>query len=260
MSHTTTTIAPKALHPARFSNELLEAMGDMLASYGALSILDPFAGTGRVHELRARGHKTMGVEIEPQWAGLHPGTVYGNSLHLSKLFAGVRFDAVVTSPSYGNRFADAHNNHDLCKRCRGTGLLDGKRCPVCFGLRTSMRRSYTHDLRRMTGDPTLELHSDNSGKMQWGPRYRDFHTRVWSQVPMLLGGPRLFLLNCKDHMRNRERQLVTDWHVGTLEQLGFQVIERREIDTGGLRHGANRERFAEELVLMQHNRRQPSQH
>lgn len=225
-------------------------MAEMLAPYGPLDILDPFAGTGRIHELGERGHKTVGVEIEPQWANLHPGTVCGNSLHLAKLFAGVAFDAVVTSPSYGNRFADAHNNRDLCKRCQGTGVDGAKTCPVCLGLRTSMRRSYTHDLRRMTGNEALELGADNSGKMQWGPRYRDLHTKVWSQVPPLLGGPGLFLLNCKDHVRDKERQRVTDWHVETLKQLGFQVLERREIDTGGLRHGANRERFAEELVLM----------
>ena len=45
----------KVLHPARFGARLLEAIAGMLAPYGSLDILDPFAGTGRVHELRARG-------------------------------------------------------------------------------------------------------------------------------------------------------------------------------------------------------------
>ena len=254
--------ATKVLHPARFSDRLLEAIGDMLAPYGQLSILDPFAGTGRIHELRARGHRTLGVEIETQWANLHPGTICGNSLELARLLRGTTWDAVATSPSYGNRFADAHTARDTCKNCRGTGSDSGRRCPVCLGTRLSMRRSYTHDLRRMTGDASLELAEDNSGKMQWGVKYRSFHEAVWAQVPGLLRGPRLFLLNCKDHVRNRERQHVVDWHVGTLEALGFVVLERTELDTGGLRHGANQERFAEELVLMRLNDKpsQPSQY
>lgn len=242
--------ATKVLHPARFNDRLLEAIGDMLTPYGPLDILDPFAGTGRVHELRARGHRTLGVEIEPQWANLHPGTICGNSLELSEVLVGRRFHAVVTSPAYGNRMADAHDNHDTCKHCNGAGLDNERKCQVCLGTRLSMRRSYTHDLRRMTGNPALRLDDDNTGKMQWGPRYQDFHEKVWAQVPRLLVGPRLFLLNCKDHVRNKERQHVTQWHVATLEALGFEVLSWYELDTGGLRYGANRERFAEELVLM----------
>jgi hypothetical protein len=241
----------KVLHPARFGDALLSAIGEMLAPYGPLSILDPFAGTGRVHELRALGHRTTGVEIQPEWAALHPGTIAGNSLHLASLLAGRKFDAVVTSCCYGNRLSDHHDAKDTCKRCNGTGLEGDRACRTCGGTGISMRRSYTHDLRRMTGDWALQLDDDNAGKMHWGPRYRDFHERVWAQVPGLLVGPKLFLLNIKDHVRNRQRQPVSQWHVGTLEKLGFQVLRSEEIDTGGLRHGANRERFPELLVLMQ---------
>lgn len=248
----TAVLAPgKVLHPARFGDKLIVAIGEMLAPYGPLDVLDPFAGTGRVHELRALGHHTTGVEIEPAWAALHPGTIEGNSLRLAPLFKSQMFQAVITSPSFGNRLADHHDNQDTCKRCKGSGLEGARACRTCGGTGISMRRSYTHDLRRMTGDPTAKLHEDNSGKMHWGPEYRSFHEKVWAQVPGLLVGPRLFLLNIKDHVRNRERQPVAQWHVGTLTRLGFQVLRWEEIDTGGLRHGANRERFPESLVLMQ---------
>ena len=241
----------KVLHPARFGDLLLESIAGILAPYGPLDVLDPFAGTGRIHELRAWGHRTTGIEIVPQYAELHPGTVCGNSFYLAEVVGGTKFDAVCTSPTYGNRFADAHNNKDSCKRCKGTGVEGTRVCSVCLGTRLSMRRSYAHDLRRMTGDPDLRLDDDNTGKMQWGPRYRNFHEQVWAQVPRLLVGPKLFLLNCKDHIRNKERQRVTQWHVEVLENLGFHVVRREERDTGSLRHGANRKRFAEELVLMQ---------
>jgi hypothetical protein len=42
------------------------------------------------------------------------------------------------------------------------------------------------------------------------------------------------------------------WHVSTLESFGFKVIERREVGTGGLSHGPNRERFPDILVLIQY--------
>jgi len=239
------------LHPARFGGALISAIGEMLAPYGPLNILDPFAGTGRVHELRALGHWTTGVEIEPAWAVLHPGTIAGNSLHLASLLAGRKFDAIVTSPVFGNRLSDHHDAKDTCKHCNGTGLENDRACRTCLGAGISMRRSYTHDLRRQVGDPNLQLNDDNAGTMHWGPRYRDFHEHVWAQIPELLVGPELFLLNIKDHVRNRQRQLVSQWHIGTLEKLGFQVLRSKEIDTGGLRHGANRERFPEMLVLMQ---------
>lgn len=250
------TVDPvQTIHPARFGDELLVKIGDMLAPYGPLDILDPFAGTGRVHELRSLGHWTLGVEIEPAWASLHPGTVCGNSLHLADVLAGRRFDAIVTSPVYGNRMSDAHDNRDTCKACGGTGAVGAGvtgngRCRTCLGSGISMRRSYTHDLRRMTGDPSAKLRPDNAGQMQWGKGYKDFHEKVWAQAPALLKGQKVFVLNCKDHVRNRERQRVVDWHVETLESLGFTVERREQVDTGGLRHGSNRERYPEEIVLL----------
>jgi hypothetical protein len=241
-------------HPAKFGDKLIIAMGEMLAPYGPLDILDPFAGTGRIHELQALGHRTVGVEIVPQYAELHPDTILGNSLYLTSAVGNRRAQAIACSPCYGNRLSDHHSNKDLCKRCRGEGVEEGrsgKPCRVCLGAGISMRHSYTHDLRRMTGDQTLQLDDDNAGKMVWGPKYRAFHEKVWIQVPGLLLPPALFLLNCKDFIKDKERQEVTRWHVETLEKLGFKVLKWELCDTGGLRQGANRERFPEDLVLLQ---------
>ena len=90
-------------HPARFNDRILEA-ADQLLGPRLGWILDPFAGTGRVHELRRSGRFTIGVEIEPEWAAMHPRTIVGSALALP--FGAETFDAIVTSPTYGNRMAD----------------------------------------------------------------------------------------------------------------------------------------------------------
>ena len=77
----------------------------------------------------------------------------------------------MTSPTYGDRLADHHDARD-----------------------GSVRHSYKHDLGR-------DLHPDNSGAMQWGPAYRDFHTAAWVEVRRVLRPGGRFVLNVKDHVR-----------------------------------------------------------
>jgi tRNA G10 N-methylase Trm11 len=82
-------------------------------------------------------------------------------------FADASIDAIVTSPTYGNRLADHHRASD----------------PL-------LRRSYTHDLGR-------PLHSENSGAMQWGDAYRAFHRRAWAEAVRVLKPGGRFVLNVK---------------------------------------------------------------
>jgi hypothetical protein len=112
-------------------------------------------------------------------------------------------------PPYGNRYADHHDAKDA-----------------------SRRRSYTHDLGRT-------LHPNNSGQLQWGPEYRTFHARAWTQAVRVLCPGGRFVLNISDHIRNHERQHVTDWHVQTLTKLGLQEIARTDIPTKRMRYGEN---------------------
>ena len=128
-------------HPAKFSKAILAVL-DTLVDPDWL-VLDPFAGVGGVHRL---GVRTVGVELEWEWAVESRGTVVGDALNLP--FPDQCFDAIVTSPTYGNRLADHHNARD-----------------------GSVRHSYTHDLGR-------KLHSHNSGVLHWGPEYRAFHLRA----------------------------------------------------------------------------------
>jgi len=191
-------------HPAKFTATIVEVLHDR-APTGL--ILDPFAGTGRIHQLRNLWRQTVGVEIEPEWANLDSATIVGNALHLPFL-EGV-FDGVVTSPCYANRLADSHHAQD-----------------------GSVRHSYTHDLGR-------RLHPDNSGALQWGDSYRNFHVRAWGEALRVLRPGGAFVLNCKDHIRAGVVQPVTAWHIAELERCGLDVIEDIEIPVTGLGFGAN---------------------
>ena len=55
-------------HPAMFSRELIEPLAATIR--GRRRVLDPFAGTGRIHAIaEAAGvPRSTGVELEPEWA------------------------------------------------------------------------------------------------------------------------------------------------------------------------------------------------
>ncbi len=194
-------------HPARYSKKVLAIMAEELEGY--VKVLDPFAGTGLIHELAEFGHVTWGVEIEPEWADMHSNTFIGDATDL--MFHNESFDAIAVSPTFGNRMADHHVAKD-----------------------DSVRRSYTHDLGRT-------LHPNNSGQMQWGPAYCLLHKKAWKEAVRVLRPGGVFVLNVKDHIRKGERQKVSVWHLDTLLDLGLEVINMIPVPTRGFRVGENRD-------------------
>jgi SAM-dependent methyltransferase len=193
-------------HPARYTAELLPIFAQFLKPQWR--VLDPFAGVGGIHDLRDFvAVETIGVEIEPEWAAMHPHTQEGDAVDLN--FADECFDAIVTSPTYGNRLADHHEASDPDKR-----------------------RTYRHDLGRA-------LHERNSGRLQWGPKYREFHRAAWEEALRVLRPGGIFLLNVKDHIRDGRRQSVSAWHAQTLLELGCGFVDCVPVATPSLRFGAN---------------------
>lgn len=204
---------PRRDHPAPFSDPILDTIAEHVK--GAEVVLDPFAGTGRVHELRDRAGvgRTIGVEIEPEWAAKHPDTIQGDALDLGA--AGIEpesVDAIATSPTYGNRMADHHEATD-----------------------DSVRLTYKHTLGR-------DLSDNNSGQFQWGPVYREFHREAWRQATAALRPGGTFTVNVKNHIRNGEVQRVVEWHLNTLmHEFRLELVAFDAIPTRGLMAGANNE-------------------
>jgi SAM-dependent methyltransferase len=201
-------------HPARYSSALFPVFTELLEGFHR--VLDPFAGTGRIHDLA--GHETVGVEIEPEWAAMHHGTIVGNARALP--FGDASFAAICTSPTFANRLSDHHNASD-----------------------PERRRSYAHDLGR-------PLSPDNSGALPWGDDYRRFHRAAWAEVVRVLAPGGRFVLNIKDHIRGGEWQDVSAWHVRALLTLGLELVAVRPVVTPHLRQGANTEvRVGAEMVV-----------
>lgn len=199
-------------HPAKFSEPVLDRIFNMIDDHGwPERILDPFAGTGRVHRITAGW--TCGVELEPEWAALTPGTIVANALALP--FPDASFDLMCTSPCYGNRFADHHDAKD-----------------------GSERRSYTHDMGR-------PLHPENSGVLPFGPKYQAFHDKAWCECLRVLKPMSKIILNTSNFYKTvkgvQVEQLVTEWHLNWFMNHGCSVLDIDRVYTKRMRKGANRQ-------------------
>lgn len=211
-------------HPAKFTDSILEEAARVLWSHlpSGARILDPFAGTGKgVAFLRERGYSNaIGSDLEPadSWvdtAGNRALVIpYVNALALPNDDAS--FDAVFTSPTYGNRFADK----DMRESCAGT---------------------YAKGLGRHAAE-------GSSCHLQWGDAYREFHAQAWAEVARGLVPNGLFLLNISDHYRAKRVQPVTAWHVSTICALGFEWIDARSVATPRMTRGVNSKRCAVEWL------------
>jgi hypothetical protein len=222
--------APSAPHPATWSQPVLEVIAAALPR-GAI-VLDPFAGTGGLADI---AHiRPVCVELEPEWAT----QIVGNALSLP--FASGSFLYVATSPCFGNRMADHHDNRDPCKSCRGSGLEPSSSpqdalqspCRACGGSGLSKRHTYKHYLGR-------EPHAASSAVMQWGGEYRDFHRAAWAEVTRVCGRWAHLILDISDHIRGGRVMAVTAFHQEALEALGWLCMGRSAIEVRRQRHGQN---------------------
>lgn len=235
-------------HPAVYSPAVLEAIDDVLERHGhplsprgGLRILDPYAGKGSgVDRWGEAGYDAVGVELEPEWKLCSQRVIRGDATHLDSMVdeLGGLFDALVTSPCYGNRMADCHEAKDRCPACvppvGHNPSLDasGGPCKKCKGTGFTPRITYRHKLGRMPSTGSAAI-------LQWGGLYRDHHKRFLEAALEVLEPGALCVVNMKNHIRDGVEQLVTEWWVNTLLVRGCQLVEVRRVPTPGMGYGAN---------------------
>lgn len=211
-------------HPAKYSDPILP----ILARYvdGARTILDPFAGTGRIGHLRHRLSMQATIlanEMEPEWAD----QCTANGCDFARVgdardlpWGSETLDAVVTSPTYGNRMADS--------------------CDWAPGRKHS---TYHGSLGRRPS-------AGSSAVMQWGDDYRELHRSAWREAwRVLIPGGRL-VVNVADHYRDAQLQRVPEWHVSALLAIGFVLLDAVDVETQRYGFGANAELRAPEQVIV----------
>ncbi len=203
-------------HPARYTACLLPILQNYLE--GCVKVLDPFAGTGKLREIIPNA--TL-LEIEPEWAAVSGG-ITGDATQMP--FADSCFDAICTSPTYGNRMADHFVDRQKEKKYT--------------------RNTYRHCLGR-------DLNSNNSGRMQWGAKYKALHTEAWGECKRVLKNKGRFILNISNHIRAGKEADVTCWHVQELKRIGFAQVGGCSVETPRQRYGANAKlRVAYESILV----------
>jgi len=199
-------------HPATFTNSFIPIFAELLS--GKEYVLDVFGGVGKLALIKDFGFegKVICNEIEKEWVETSTYPVdewhIGDSANMEWANSNF-FDAICTSPTYGNRMADHHNAKDGSKRI-----------------------TYKHYLGR-------DLHEENTGKMQWGEAYRLKHTEIYNECLRVLKDDGLMIINVSNHIRKGEIINVVEWHKQTILHLGMLLIDEIKIETPRMGFGKN---------------------
>jgi tRNA G10 N-methylase Trm11 len=209
-------------HPAKYSDGFIERIADILRKDvesidpdEAYWILDPMAGVGGIFDLEALLPVCcFGVELEKEYVEECGNWFMEQGDARSLSFLDETFSAIVVSPAYGNRMSDKRLPSDESGQYK--------------------RITYANSLKR-------NLSKGNGAGVQWGEEYREIHRAAWKDTVRVLKSGGLFLLNCKNHIRNKKEVDVCGWHVSALTDLGLTLIEEINMSAKGMRMGANRE-------------------
>ena len=198
-------------HPAKYTDDFVSIFADLLN--GRKRVLDPFAGTGKIGVIKKFGFagELYANEIEPEW--INPNTYNCDFITTEDAeflqYPPEFFDAICTSPTYGNRMAD----HHIAK--------DG-----------SKRNTYTHCIGRQLSD-------GNTGKMQWGAEYMEKHERIYNHLASLVKNGGLFVCNVKNHIRKGIEIDVKSFHEKAIIESGFAKTDEIFMETKGNCFGTN---------------------
>jgi tRNA G10 N-methylase Trm11 len=201
-------------HPSKYSKSIqahLKELVDKLIlqfDHRPISILDPMAGVGTIHQLARPGSiDTLGLEIEPEWADQHPDTIEGDATAMP--FHDDYFDLVIFSPPYGNRMADQFVSKD------GT-----------------YRVTYYHFLNR-------RLHENSAAGKHFGPAYCKTMRDILIECKRVVTPNGAVVINVSNFIKAGEVIDVIQWYIDSMVSLGFRVVADDEVATRRMRYGAN---------------------
>lgn len=202
-------------HPAKYPDGMIPFLARALTLFGRKRTLDLFGGIGKLAHVKRYGYTGQIAinEIEPEWAD----QALGNGADAvtiadarSLRYPDGTFDAICTSPVYGNKMSE-HCTWKADRKCT----------------------TYKSYLGR-------DLNTRNAGRYYfWEREYADIHWPAWMEGVRLLEPGGFFIINTKNFIRLGVEQDVTGWHLEVLERLGLYVLERHQIETPGQRFGAN---------------------
>lgn len=191
-------------HPAQYTHRLLPHIKEMLRGYKP--VIDPFGGAGARLRQAIPDAIPSDLQLEYIRRGLAdtPGMgLVANALHLPYKTGSV--PAAVASPTYGNMLAR-----------KGRFGRPGGKTPWAY-------------------EDTLSapMHPDNSGRMWWGPKYRDLHERAWPELFRVLQPQGRFVLNIKDFIKGGKQIPVSEWQREAAERAGFRYLDKIEVPVPG---------------------------
>lgn len=198
-------------HPAKFTDIFIPIFYQFLSN--KKHVLDPMAGTGKLALIKEHGYdgKIYCNDILDWKTAKYDGVDKWTFTDAANLpYEDEYFDALCTSPTYGNRMADHFESKNGSKYV-----------------------TYRH----FYGAP---LSKENTGRMQWGKKYREKHEQIYTECLRVLKKNGLFIVNVSDHIRAGEIVPVVKWHRDTLLNIGMNLIEEKEVNTPRMGFGANR--------------------
>lgn len=185
-----TNVAPAESHPAKYSAGMVEHFADLIEWWRSndsdiTHVADPMAGHGGIFPLEALADVTChALEIEPRFAAMHPRTIVHDSTTAWPDTIPDQVDAVITSPTYGNRMGDTYlpPESDRSKRMTYT---------VANG--APLHRNNTGRINRLNGD------------------YRLLHAMIVARIAERVRPGGHVVINVKDSAPKTGRNWVADY-------------------------------------------------
>ena len=213
-----------AVHPCPWPTEALREIAHVIndlttGPFGgppSLHLVDPMAGSGSIYRLVDEAMLTdprwtiTATEIEPAFAACDPRVaVEDATIALRRTGRGQRApDAIVTSPPYGNRMADAY---------------------IPPASDTSTRFTYAVSLGQVPVD-------GSAAALGWGPAYRGAMAAIYAAIASAASPDTIVIIDMADHVCDGVVESVTDWTSRHLQAIGLRQIQRLAYRTRRIRY------------------------